>query len=115
MSTLRLPQPVQRAAPSSQARSSGTVAGGVFGGIGLDLVPAIPAPYDEPNAGGSSAVERHRRTGFARAAFEAGEVIVSGAHHDPIRARFAARGCSRSCDPGVTRTPDRSRLRIITY
>jgi hypothetical protein len=38
----------------------------VLGGIGLDLVPAIPipAPDDEPHAGRGGAAERHRRAGL---------------------------------------------------
>src|ERR1700674_2552512 len=38
-----------------------TIAGGVLSGIGLDLVAAIPAPYDRADAGRGSTAERHRR------------------------------------------------------
>jgi hypothetical protein len=40
------------------------IAGGVLGGIRLDLVAAIPAPHDEPHAGRGGSAERHRRAGL---------------------------------------------------
>jgi hypothetical protein len=49
-------------------RSLGAVAFGLLGGIGLDLMAAIPALYDQANAGRGRAAERRRRTrlGFHR-------------------------------------------------
>jgi hypothetical protein len=40
------------------------IAGGVLGGIRLDLVAAIPAPYNEPHASRGSPTERHREAGL---------------------------------------------------
>jgi hypothetical protein len=40
----------------------GVVPGSYLGGVGLDLMLAILAPHDQPDAGGSSVAERHRRT-----------------------------------------------------
>jgi hypothetical protein len=37
---------------------------GHLGGIGLNLMPAILAPDDQPDAGGGSVAERHRRAGL---------------------------------------------------
>jgi hypothetical protein len=37
---------------------------GHLGGVGLDLMPAIFAPNDQPDAGGGSIAERHRRAYF---------------------------------------------------
>ena len=46
----------------------GTVAFGLLGGIGLDLMLAGLAPYNEAKAGPSGTAERHRRArlGFHR-------------------------------------------------
>jgi hypothetical protein len=41
-------------------RRFGAVSLGHFGGIGLDLVPAILAPNDQPDACGGSVAERRR-------------------------------------------------------
>ena len=38
----------------------GAVPLGHFGGVGLDLMPAILAPDDQPDAGGGSVAERQR-------------------------------------------------------
>jgi hypothetical protein len=37
---------------------------GHFGGVGLDLVAAILAPNDQPDAGRGGATQRHRRAGL---------------------------------------------------
>ena len=39
----------------------GTVSLRLFGGIGLDLMLAVLAPNDQPDAGGGSVAERHWR------------------------------------------------------
>jgi hypothetical protein len=44
--------------------SQGAVPGSHRGGIGLHLIAAHLAPNDQPDAGGGSIPERHRRTGF---------------------------------------------------
>jgi hypothetical protein len=35
------------------------------GGIGLDLMVAFPAPYDQPEMSSGSVAERHRRAGIS--------------------------------------------------
>jgi hypothetical protein len=42
----------------------GAVPLGHLGGIGLDLMLAFLAPNDQPDAGGGSVAERHRRAEF---------------------------------------------------
>jgi len=42
----------------------GAGTGSHLGGIGLNLMPAILAPDDQPDAGGGSVAERHRRAGL---------------------------------------------------
>src|ERR1700719_4519367 len=37
---------------------------GHFAGVGLNLVTSILAPHDQPDAGGGSIAERHRRAGL---------------------------------------------------
>jgi hypothetical protein len=44
--------------------SLGTVSSRHFGGIGLNLMLAIPAPHDEANMGSRRVPERHRRAGL---------------------------------------------------
>jgi hypothetical protein len=36
----------------------------MLGGIGLDLMAAIPVPHDQPHPGRGGIAERHRRAGF---------------------------------------------------
>jgi hypothetical protein len=42
----------------------GAVPSSHLGRVGLDLMPAILAPNDQPDLGGGSIAERHRRTGI---------------------------------------------------
>jgi hypothetical protein len=42
----------------------GAVSSRHFGGIGLSLIAAFEAPYDEPNTGSRRAPQRHRWAGF---------------------------------------------------
>jgi len=62
MSTLRLPH-CEHTSLSRQSSIDGAGAA-LRGGIGLDLVATIPAPYDEPHAGRGGTAERHRRPGL---------------------------------------------------
>jgi hypothetical protein len=55
---LRTHQPL---APIEHGRF-GAVPGGHLDGVGLDLVPAFLAPYNQPHAGRCRGAERHRRT-----------------------------------------------------
>jgi hypothetical protein len=48
----------------SQRYYFGAGTGSHLGGIGLNLMPAILAPDDQPDAGGGSVAERHRRAGL---------------------------------------------------
>jgi hypothetical protein len=50
----------------------GTIPSSHLGGIGLDLMPAILAPHDQPDLGGGSIAERHRRAGRGFHLMEAG-------------------------------------------
>jgi hypothetical protein len=45
-------------------RRFGAVPLGHLGRVGLDLMPTILAPNDQPDAGGGSIAERHRRAGL---------------------------------------------------
>jgi hypothetical protein len=64
------PPPTRRAANtpatlSNRARARfGTVPSSHLGGIGLDLVLTALAANDEPDLGGGSVAERHRRAGL---------------------------------------------------
>jgi hypothetical protein len=44
-------------------RGRGAVTSGHLGRIGLDLMPALLAPNDQPGAGSGSVAERHRWAG----------------------------------------------------
>jgi hypothetical protein len=44
--------------------SFGAVSLGHFAGVGLNLMLAILAPNDQPDLGGGSIAERHRRAGY---------------------------------------------------
>jgi len=61
-------------------RRFGAVLLGHLGGIGLDLMAAILAPNDQPDAGGGSIAERHRRAGrrqrFGKGGAGANEILA---------------------------------------
>jgi hypothetical protein len=42
----------------------GAVSSSHFGGVGLHLVAAFPAPYDQPHTGRAGSAQRHRRAGL---------------------------------------------------
>jgi hypothetical protein len=61
-------------------RRFGAVPLGHLGGIGLDLVAAILAPNDQPDAGSGGATQRHRRAGrrqrFGKGGAGANEILA---------------------------------------
>jgi hypothetical protein len=61
MSVWRLPQRQQISRSRQSIRAfRRAVPSGHLGGVGFDLMPAILAPHDQPDAGGGSIAERHR-------------------------------------------------------
>ena len=61
-------------------RRFGAVPLGHFAGVGLDLVLTVLAPDDQPDAGGGSIAERHRRAGrrqrFGKGGAGANEILA---------------------------------------
>jgi hypothetical protein len=62
--TCRTPAGTYQPLPPIEHGRFGAVPSGHLGGIGLDLMAAIPTPDNEANAGTNSVAERHRRARF---------------------------------------------------
>jgi hypothetical protein len=78
--------------PAARAHGRfGTIPSSHLGRVRLDLMPAFPAPNDQPNAGGGSIAERHRRA-------EVGLHFGSGASGPaPMTARMRLFSRGRQC------------------
>jgi hypothetical protein len=89
----------------------GAVALGQRGRVGLDLVPAIAAPHDEPHMGRGGAAERRRRPGVAvhRRLRRWRGGAYSGGKGAVVAADPACRGC-----PAVPVSPMRDRVKPST-
>jgi hypothetical protein len=53
----------------------------MLGGIGLDLVAAIPTPHDQPNVGRGCIAQRHRRTGHEPISPSSASIVAVEAKH----------------------------------